>query len=86
MNPHDFLEVANEWITGVREAEWRSAVSRAYYAAFHVARLLLERCGFSVCPEASAGFFPRKLQQRRNQNANSMMRERAFASENGPRT
>jgi uncharacterized protein (UPF0332 family) len=37
MNPHDFLEVANEWLTGIREAEWRSAVSRAYYAAFHVA-------------------------------------------------
>lgn len=48
MNPHDFLEVANEWITSVREVDWRSAVSRAYYGAFHVARLLLERCGFSV--------------------------------------
>lgn len=48
MNPHDFLELANEWITGMREAEWRSAVSRAYYAAFHVACDLLRKCGFQV--------------------------------------
>ncbi len=30
------------------EAEWRSATSRAYYTAFHVARQLLEQCGFTV--------------------------------------
>lgn len=48
MNPHDFLEVANALITGTSEAEWRSAVSRAYYAAFHVARLLFQQCGFAV--------------------------------------
>jgi hypothetical protein len=48
MNPHDFLEVADEWAAGMREAEWRSAVSRAYYAAFHVARNLMRRCGFAV--------------------------------------
>src|SRR5947209_2642605 len=34
--------------TGVREVDWRSAVSRAYYAAFHTARDLLRRCGFVV--------------------------------------
>jgi hypothetical protein len=48
MNPLDFLEVADELIGGMREADWRSAVSRAYYAAFHVARRLLQRCGFTV--------------------------------------
>jgi uncharacterized protein (UPF0332 family) len=48
MNPHDFLEVANELVTGIREADWRSAVGRAYYAAFHVARNLFQLCGFYV--------------------------------------
>src|SRR5262249_6282506 len=28
--------------------EWRTAVSRAYYASFHVARNLLRQCGFVV--------------------------------------
>jgi uncharacterized protein (UPF0332 family) len=48
MNPRDFLDVAGEWATGAREAEWRSALSRAYYAAFHVAGALLEASGFAV--------------------------------------
>jgi uncharacterized protein (UPF0332 family) len=48
MNPRDFLEVADEWASGTREAEWRSAVSRAYYAVHHVARHLLMDSGFAV--------------------------------------
>ena len=48
MSPHDFLEVAGEWAVANREAEWRSAASRAYYAAFHVARQLLLQWGFVV--------------------------------------
>jgi uncharacterized protein (UPF0332 family) len=48
MDPHDYLEVAWSFLEGDREAEWRSAVSRAYYAAFHVARQLLAQCGFAV--------------------------------------
>jgi uncharacterized protein (UPF0332 family) len=48
MNPHDFLDVAGEWAAGNREAEWRSATSRAYYAAFHVGRKLLLQSGFVV--------------------------------------
>jgi uncharacterized protein (UPF0332 family) len=48
MDGKDFLEVAEALSTGYREAEWRSAVSRAYYAAFHVARRLLRQCGFLV--------------------------------------
>jgi uncharacterized protein (UPF0332 family) len=47
MNPRDLLDVADELATGPNEAAWRSAISRAYYAAFHVARQLLEQCGFS---------------------------------------
>jgi uncharacterized protein (UPF0332 family) len=40
--------LAETWIQGASEAEWRSAVSRAYYAAFHKARLLLRNLGFRV--------------------------------------
>jgi uncharacterized protein (UPF0332 family) len=48
MDPRQFLEVADEWSVGTREAEWRSAVSRAYYGAFHVANRLFRRAGFFV--------------------------------------
>ncbi len=48
MDPHDYLEVAWSLLEGSREAEWRSALSRAYYAAFHIARQLLTQCGFAV--------------------------------------
>lgn len=48
MNPRDFLTLANALAAGTTEAAWRSAVSRAYYAAFHVARRLLRDLGFRV--------------------------------------
>jgi hypothetical protein len=48
MSSRDLLEVADDLLGGLKEAHWRSAVSRAYYAAFHEARLLLRRCGFAV--------------------------------------
>jgi hypothetical protein len=48
MDPRDFLHVADELATGATQAEWRSAVSRAYYGAFHVARLLFRQCSFVV--------------------------------------
>jgi uncharacterized protein (UPF0332 family) len=44
----DFLTLAETLITGAGEVEWRSAVSRAYYAAFHEARQLLGSLGFVV--------------------------------------
>jgi len=46
MNERYFLTLANNLLTEPTEAGWRSAVSRAYYAAFHVARLLLRDLGF----------------------------------------
>lgn len=46
MNGKEFLTLANDLLADAREAAWRSAVSRAYYAAFHVARLLLRDLGF----------------------------------------
>ncbi|MBY0232740.1 MAG: HEPN domain-containing protein [Gemmataceae bacterium] len=48
MNPREFLLLAEELVAGDTEAHWRSATSRAYYAAFHVARQLMEQCGFAV--------------------------------------
>ena len=48
MDVLDFLRVAEGWVIRPTEAEWRSAVSRAYYSVFHVARQLLMQCGFEV--------------------------------------
>jgi uncharacterized protein (UPF0332 family) len=48
MNGRDFLPLAKQLVRGTTEAEWRSAVSRAYYACFHVARRLLSDLGFIV--------------------------------------
>ena len=41
MNFRDFLVLASNLSNGTTEAEWRSAVSRAYYAAFHAAQAVL---------------------------------------------
>jgi uncharacterized protein (UPF0332 family) len=48
ITPRDFMDVADVLITGAHEADGRSGVSRAYYSAFHAARLLLRACGFEV--------------------------------------
>jgi uncharacterized protein (UPF0332 family) len=48
MNGRDFLTVARLLSAGSTEASWRSAISRAYYAAFHISRDLLEALGFTV--------------------------------------
>ncbi len=48
MDVLDFLRVAESWVIRPTEAEWRSAVSRAYYSVFHVARQLLVQCGVEV--------------------------------------
>jgi uncharacterized protein (UPF0332 family) len=48
ITPRDLMDVAGVLITGAHEADWRSGVSRAYYSAFHAARLLLRVCGFEV--------------------------------------
>src|SRR2546425_546453 len=50
MDFRDSLILATPLAAGSTEAEWRSAVSRAYYAPFHVARRLLFGCGFQVPP------------------------------------
>jgi uncharacterized protein (UPF0332 family) len=57
MNERDFLQVAALLVAENTEAAWRSAVSRAYYAAFHVARLLLIDFGFTVPRDEKAHTF-----------------------------
>jgi hypothetical protein len=49
MNPDEFLHLAIRLASSGGEAEWRSAISRAYYGLFHVARLLVKGCGVR-CP------------------------------------
>jgi uncharacterized protein (UPF0332 family) len=48
MNGRDFVSVAKDLLAASTEGAWHSAVSRAYYAAFHVARQLLDELGFTV--------------------------------------
>jgi len=48
MNGRDFLDVAYDLLGGTREGDWRSTVSRAYYAGFHCARDFFTAAGFSV--------------------------------------
>jgi uncharacterized protein (UPF0332 family) len=44
----DLMALAERWVQQPTEAEWRAALSRAYYAAFHEARALLRSLGFRV--------------------------------------
>src|SRR5881409_1006708 len=48
ISPQEYLMLAHRLTAGATEAEWRSAISRSYYAAFHVARNLLNDLGFTV--------------------------------------
>src|SRR5438093_12252701 len=51
MDFREFIGLAEALASGGTEAEWRTAVSRAYYGAFHVGCDLLRIVGFSV-PQA----------------------------------
>jgi uncharacterized protein (UPF0332 family) len=48
MNWRDFLLIASRLARETTEADWRTTVSRAYYASFHVARRLLADLRFTV--------------------------------------
>jgi uncharacterized protein (UPF0332 family) len=48
MNFRDFLTLAESLAEESNEAAWRSAVRRAYYAAFHVAWDFLATLRFTV--------------------------------------
>ncbi|HEX7449182.1 MAG TPA: hypothetical protein VF306_16630 [Pirellulales bacterium] len=48
IDPDDFIVLAIKLSKGRHEADLRSAVSRAYYGAFHSARQLVEECGVKI--------------------------------------
>ncbi len=48
MDPLLFLTQAQRLAATAAEEDWRTATSRAYYAAFHVARVFLTNLGFTV--------------------------------------
>ncbi|HMC89832.1 MAG TPA: HEPN domain-containing protein [Gemmataceae bacterium] len=48
MNWRDFLPLATRLAAEATEADWRTAVSRAYYATFHVGRHLFSDLQFTV--------------------------------------
>ena len=48
MDPHDFYQLASQLATSPHAAELRTAISRAYYATYHVGVTLLEAMGFRL--------------------------------------
>jgi len=55
IQPRDFLAQAERLLAGGLEVDRRSAVSRAYYAAYHLAKTLItERCGVVLSKTADS--------------------------------
>jgi uncharacterized protein (UPF0332 family) len=48
MTGRDFLALADALAAAGAEAEWRTSISRSYYAAFHAAREFMARLRFRV--------------------------------------
>lgn len=48
MDANEFISVATQLLAGGGEGRFRSAVSRAYYGAFHLAKQWLSDCGIIV--------------------------------------
>lgn len=74
MTGADFLPLANQLATSSSEPAWRTAIGRAYYAAFHVARQVLEDLGFRV-PQADRA--PAYLSMRLNNCGNAPLQQAA---------
>jgi uncharacterized protein (UPF0332 family) len=71
MDPLEFISVALRLATSQREADRRTAVGRAYYGAFHVARGFLVDCGLYFSPKEMFGAeIHRKIQYCLRQSAN----------------
>ena len=54
MNPNEFISVDTQLLAGDGEGRWRSAVSRAYYGAFHLGKEFLFDCGIIIQIDAVA--------------------------------
>jgi uncharacterized protein (UPF0332 family) len=61
MNFRDYLTVADELSDADSEAHWRSAISRGYYAAFHVTKRLFQDVGFVVPRKEVHAYLSRRL-------------------------
>ena len=48
VTPTEILEAAKGFANGNSEVDWRNAVSRAYYAAYHRSMLIVEGLGFAI--------------------------------------
>src|SRR5487761_1113112 len=48
MDPRDFISIAIRLSNSQNEADLRSAISRAYYGAFHLAKQFLQDCGLRI--------------------------------------
>ncbi len=66
MTGHEFIALAGRLATSNDEAALRSAVSRAYYGAFHLAIAFLAELD---CPTNGHGEPPRRLSESGNENA-----------------
>ena len=75
MDPRRFLAQARRLSTLANEEDWRTAVSRAYYAVFHVACDLMTDLGFTVPQgDRAHGYLWLRLE-----NSGEMATERAGA-------
>lgn len=54
MTPNEFISVATQLLAGEGEGRFRTAVSRAYYGAFHFSREFLVECGVVIGIDAVA--------------------------------
>ena len=48
VTPTEILEAAKGFAKGNSEVDWRNAVSRAYYAAYHRSMLIVEGLGVAI--------------------------------------
>lgn len=63
ISDRDLLRFGEKLCLGSSEIEWRCAISRSYYAAFHVARDFLHALGFDAPrAETAHAFLWRRLQ------------------------
>jgi uncharacterized protein (UPF0332 family) len=87
MTPRHFLELAVTLGSQTQEASWRSAVSRAYYAAFHATSAFFRQMRFQVPLDASAHRYlcyrlqnaGQSLWERAGQRLEHLRLERTFA-------
>lgn len=68
MDPAEFINCGLRLVAGSTEADWRSAVSRMYYGAFHSACDLLAGCGVELPRHQAHAKLTQCLSQAANQS------------------